>query len=196
MSEPSDVENCWVTLFTRIVASHGPNVVEKVTLNKKQFCHFVAARRALQKLTNMIWENKNNRKANLITAISNISDRILNCRKLPRQNLLSNVEHPRNNSQKWTIEHRTTELFHSFREYLYFNQWWRIVVDILSPGKTPGSTPRRSTRRSIALFSFWEAGSLTAAVSPTASCLVMLLILRRCSYEVLDSHCVCVFVFT
>ena len=35
MPEPSDVESCWVTLFTRIGASNGPNIVQNVSLNKQ-----------------------------------------------------------------------------------------------------------------------------------------------------------------
>ena len=33
MSEPSDTENCWVTLFTRIEASNDPSIVQIVTQN-------------------------------------------------------------------------------------------------------------------------------------------------------------------
>ena len=36
MPEPSDVENCWVTRFTRIGASNDPNIVQKVTQRKKR----------------------------------------------------------------------------------------------------------------------------------------------------------------
>ena len=35
MPKPSDVENCWVTLFTRIGASNHSNIVKQVTRNKK-----------------------------------------------------------------------------------------------------------------------------------------------------------------
>ena len=34
MPEPSDVENCWVTLCTRVGASNHPNIVQKVTQSK------------------------------------------------------------------------------------------------------------------------------------------------------------------
>ena len=35
MPEPYDVENGWVKLLTGIGASNGPNIVQKVTQNKK-----------------------------------------------------------------------------------------------------------------------------------------------------------------
>ena len=39
-------------------------------------------------------------------------------KQIPRREVSSNIEQPRNNFQTWTVEHRTTELFYCFSEYL------------------------------------------------------------------------------
>ena len=70
------------------------------------------------KSDNRVFQKSKLSKIDFETKILKISSRVSNCRT---QNLghkiSSNVEHSRNNSQKWTVEHRTTELFHCFRDY-------------------------------------------------------------------------------
>ena len=123
MPEPSDVENGWVTFFKRIGASHGPNVVQTVTLNKKNDLPiFVAACKALQKLSTVYFTNLNNRKSNLRQKYQIFLIEYRTVEKIPSQEVSWNVEHPKKKSKipksgRRTQNTRTVSLFQGVHDF-------------------------------------------------------------------------------